>query len=118
MPPPPPHPFWLLRGLGGEPLLVQRFDAPRDPELSLLDPMFVVSYLERWLEDPLSRSILLDIHATLSGALDIATWAQGDEPRWLLPELEVAFERRDLIVLMPSGLSAPIPRPRGASVPP
>lgn len=117
MPPPPPYPSWILRGLGGEPLLVQTFDAPRDPAWEVLDPMFVLGYLERWLEDPASRALLLDIHATLFGALDATTWALGEERRWLRPELRLAFERLDLIVLIERGLSSGPPR-RPTPIPP
>ncbi len=112
IPPSFPYLSWFLPGLGSEPLLVQTFDAPRDPTLKLLAPMFVVGYLERWLEEPGSRSILLDIHSTLFGGRHAASWSHGEEHRWLKPELRTAFERLDLIVLIEFQFSAPSPSPR------
>lgn len=109
MPPPPPFPFWVLRGLGDEPLLVQPADAPRDLGWDVLDPMFVVAYLEGWLLDSEARATLYDMHATLFGALATSAWGLGEEHLSLRPLLRRAFERQDLIVLAPRRRNAQLP---------
>jgi hypothetical protein len=100
MPPPPPFPWWMLRGLGDEPLVIQTFDAPREPEWEILDPMFVLAYLEGWLLIPEGREVLYDIHATLFGPLPALSFGHGEEHLSLRPALRTAFERMDLIVLV------------------
>lgn len=109
MPPPPPFPCWFLRGLGDEVLMVQPFLAPRDLGWDVLDPMFVVAYLEGWLLDSEARATLYDLHATLFGALSTSAWGLGEEQSSLRPLLLRAFERQDLIVLAPRRQSVPLP---------
>ncbi len=109
MPPPPPFPYWFFRGLGDEPLMVQPFDAPRDPGWDVLDPMFVVAYLEGWLLDSEARATLYDVHATLFGALATSAWGLGEERQSLRPLLLRSFERQDLVVLAPRRRNAQLP---------
>lgn len=109
MPPPPPFLYWFFRGLGDEPLLVQRFDAPQDPGWDVLDPMFVVAYLDGWLLDSEQRARLYDVYAELFGALGPNLWGLGEEHLSLRPRLRQAFERQDLIVLAPRRRSAQLP---------
>lgn len=109
MPPPPPFPCWFFRGLGDEPLMVQPFDAPRDLGWDVLDPMFVVAYLEGWLLDSEARVTLYQIHAALFGALATSAWGLGEERQSLRPLLLRAFERQDLVVLAPRRRSAQLP---------
>jgi hypothetical protein len=105
----PPFPNWILRGLGDEELLVQPFDAPRPPEYVILPPMFVIGYLGRWLHEADARRVLLDIYATLFGALDVAPWAYDEIHERIGPPLVTAFERMDLIVLTPRRRNASPP---------
>ena len=112
MPPPPPFCHWMLRGLGHEPLIVQTFDAPRDLGWDLLDPMFVLSYLDGWLLQSEERAILYDIHATLFGPLAGSAWGLGEEWWSLRPQLRLAFERQDLVGLVPRRLNAQLPTPQ------
>jgi hypothetical protein len=109
MPPPPPYNVWFFRGLGDEPLMVQTFDAPRDAGWDVLDPMFVVAYLEGWLLDSEARTTLYDMHATLFGALATSAWGLGEEHLSLKPLLRRAFERQDLVALVPRRRSAQLP---------
>ncbi|MEP7126501.1 MAG: hypothetical protein ABJE95_36555 [Byssovorax sp.] len=109
MPPPPPFPCWFFRGLGDEPLMAQPFDAPRDLGWDVLDPMFVVAYLEGWLLDSEARATLYQIHATLFGALAVSAWGLGEEHLSLRPLLRRAFERQDLVVLAPRRRNAQLP---------
>lgn len=102
----------MLGGLGHEPLIVQTFDAPRDLGWDLLDPMFVLSYLDGWLLRSEERAILYDIHATLFGELAAGAWGLGEEWSSLRPRLRVAFERQDLVALVPRRMSAQLPGPR------
>lgn len=118
MPPPPPHACWALRGLGHEPLIVQTFDAPRDLGWDLLDPMFVLGYLDGWLLQSEERAILHDIHTTLFGALAVSAWDVGEEWVSLRPRLREAFERQDLIALVPHQTNAQPPGPRPLVLPP
>ena len=109
MPPPPPFPYWFFRGLGDEPLMVVPFDAPRDLGWDVLDPMFVVSYLEGWLLDSEARATLYDVYAALFGPLPTTAWGLGEEHLSLKPLLRRAFERQDLVVLAPRRMNAVLP---------
>lgn len=108
----------MLRGLGDEPVLVQTFDAPREPGWDILEPMFVVVYLDGWLAQPESRAILYDVHATLFGWLDVNAWSFGEEHLSLQPRLRAAFERQDLVALVPQRTSVPPPGSRPVPAPP
>lgn len=103
------HPSWFLRGLGEEDLLVVPFDAPRPEGRVLLAPMFVLGYMERWLFEPDAREVLLSIHTTLFGPLDLEPWAYDELHLWIGPPLRLAFERMDLVVLAPKRRNASIP---------
>lgn len=118
MPPPPPFRWWILRGLGDEPALVQESSAPLDSGLDILDSIFVLGYLDGWLMQPESREILHDICATLLGPLAVAAWGHGEEHLSLRATLRTAFERQDLVVLVerrrdvsPPGRPLPPPLP-------
>ena len=111
MPPPPQFPYWFFRGLGDEPLMVLPFDAPRDLGWDVLDPMFVVSYLEGWLLDSEARATLYDVYAALFGPLPTTAWGLGEEHLSLKPLLRRAFERQDLVVLAPRRINAVLPGP-------
>lgn len=89
--------------------MVQPFDAPRDLGWDVLDPMFVVAYLEGWLLDSEARATLYDVHATLFGALATSGWGLGEEHLSLRPLLRRAFERQDLVVLAPRRRNAVLP---------
>jgi hypothetical protein len=97
--------------------MVQPFDAPRDLGWDVLDPMFVVAYLEGWLLDSEARVTLYQIHAALFGALATSAWGLGEERQSLRPLLLRAFERQDLVVLAPRRRSAVLPR-RAAPIQP
>jgi hypothetical protein len=109
MPPPPPYRHWYFLGLGDEPLLVQPVEAPRDLGWEVLDPMFVVAFLDRWLLEPESRATLYDLHVTLFGGLATSAWGLGEERLSLLPLLLRAFERQDLVVLAARRRNAVLP---------
>lgn len=109
------HPSWFLRGLGGEPLVVQPSWAPRDPTCEVLPVVFVRSYLEQWLRDPQVCEVLLDIYATYWGALGLTSWSAEDVNEILRTTLTLAFERGDLLVLVELRRTAS--RPRGTTPP-
>lgn len=98
---------------------MQTFDAPRDPGWDVLHPMFPVGYFDRWLEHAEGRAILYDMHAALFGPLDLAVWGYGEEHLSLKPALVVAFERGDLVALVPRRRNAELPgRPEVPIEPP
>jgi len=109
---------WILRGLGDEELRVQPFDAPRPPRWVLLPPMFPIGYMQGWLYDPDARRVLLDIYATLFGALRLQGWSYDEVALGIGPALRTAFERKDLVVLAARPGNAPRPVPKVPSIPP
>jgi hypothetical protein len=97
----PVFPWWILRGLGDELLRVQPFDAPRPPHYQLLPAMYPIGYLRQWLHEPDARRVVLEIYATLFGALRLTAWSYDEVAMAVGPALETAFARGDLIVLTP-----------------
>lgn len=98
--------------------MVQPFDAPRDPGWDVLDPMFVVAYLEGWLLDSEARATLYQLHAALFGELATSAWGLGEEHSSLKPLLVRAFERQDLVVLALRRRNAQLPRQAAPLQPP
>ena len=105
------HHQWILRGLGGEELRVQPFDAPRPPRWVLLPPMFPMGYLDRWLSEPDARRTLVEIHETLFGRLTLPVWSDDEIALAIRPRLITALDRKDLVVLTPLRANAPRPVP-------
>lgn len=105
------HHQWILRGLGGEELRVQPFDAPRPPRWVLLPPMFPIGYLDRWLSEPDARRTLVEIHETLFGRLTLPVWSDDEIALAIRPRLITALDRKDLVVLTPLRANAPRPVP-------
>jgi len=113
----PRHRTWILRGPGGERLLVQPEGAPRHPRHERVPPAFVRAWLDGWVLDPVTCAALLDLHAAYAGSLGVLSWGPDRVDDLLRASLASAFERGDPVVLMERSPAAARPG-RGEEPPP
>lgn len=90
---------WRLSGGSDTLVIIHRSDLKKDEEP--IKPVFLTSFIDRWLSDPLSRKTILDIYQSVGGAVTIDKLSPQKIHRYVKPQLENAFLRGDLLAVRP-----------------
>lgn len=82
-------------------ILVRRADLRKD-EGRTLEYFSLISHLDRWLADPLTRKVILDMYFSIGGNAAIGANRLGRKElaRFVKPQLEKAFQRGDFVAFL------------------